>query len=108
MTVYEQLQALAEKVNDNPIHIQGEKDRAFEFRIAGESPVQLVFEQGQMIIREGTPLEPELVLSMSPDHFHKLLTGSLNTTMAFMTGGLKVDGKMGLALKLQDILKKYS
>lgn len=40
--------------------------------------------------------------------FQKLLQGDLNSTTAFMTGRLKVKGNIGLALKLESILKKYN
>ncbi|WP_227938127.1 SCP2 sterol-binding domain-containing protein [Alkalihalobacillus deserti] len=36
-----------------------------------------------------------------------MISGALNTTMAFTTGQLKVDEKIGLALKLQEIVIKY-
>jgi len=36
--------------------------------------------------------------------FQGMLTGDVNPTSAFMTGGLKVDGDMGAAMKLGAIL----
>ncbi|MEK3855983.1 SCP2 sterol-binding domain-containing protein [Cytobacillus sp. FSL H8-0458] len=58
-------------------------------------------------MEEGAPHESEVTLRLSEKNFSKLLKGDLNTTMTFMTGSLKVDGKMGLALKLQEIVNKY-
>ena len=39
-------------------------------------------------------------LSMSLDNFSKLLDGSLNPMMAFMSGKMKIDGDKGVAMKL--------
>ncbi|WP_223192720.1 SCP2 sterol-binding domain-containing protein [Paenibacillus sedimenti] len=36
------------------------------------------------------------------------MNDDLNTTMAFMLGSLKVEGLMVLALKLQEIIKRYN
>jgi putative sterol carrier protein len=42
---------------------------------------------------------------MSGDDFVGLATGTLDPTMAFMTGKLKVRGDMALAMKLQNLLR---
>jgi putative sterol carrier protein len=46
-------------------------------------------------------------LNLTEQHLHKLLVDELNATMAYMTGQVKVDGKIGLALKLQEIVRLY-
>lgn len=45
---------------------------------------------------------------MSLESFHKFLSGSLNGTMSFMTGKLKIKGDMTKALKLESILKQFN
>lgn len=70
-------------------------------------PIQILLKDGKATVEEGAPNEPEVTLKLSDKNFSKLLKDDLNTTVAFMTGGLKVDGKMGSALKLQEIVKKY-
>jgi putative sterol carrier protein len=45
-------------------------------------------------------------ITMGDADFMALVSGKLNAQMAFMTGKLKIKGDMGLALKLQNILKK--
>jgi putative sterol carrier protein len=42
---------------------------------------------------------------MADDDFLALLSGKLNGQMAFMTGKLKVAGDLGLALKLESLLR---
>lgn len=42
----------------------------------------------------------EVTLTASRETFEGILDGSLNPTTAFMTGKLKIDGSMGLAMQL--------
>jgi putative sterol carrier protein len=41
---------------------------------------------------------------MADADFLKLVGGKLNAQMAFMTGKIKIQGDMGLAMKLQQLL----
>lgn len=107
MSVIAELNELVGKINSNPEHIQNEKNRVYQFNIEEIGPVQLLIKNGQVEVVEGTKNDPEVTLKLSEKNFSKLLRDDLNTTVAFMTGGLKVDGNIGLALKLQEILKRY-
>ena len=42
----------------------------------------------------------DVTLSADADTFKSILDGETNSTAAFMTGKLKVDGDMGMAMKL--------
>ncbi|AGT08435.1 SCP2 sterol-binding domain-containing protein [Paracoccus aminophilus] len=48
--------------------------------------------------------ETEVTLTANRETFEGLLDGSVNPTMAFMTGKLKIDGSMGVAMKLGTLL----
>ena len=41
-----------------------------------------------------------MTLTADADVFRAILDGEMNPTMAFMTGKLKIDGSMGLAMQL--------
>ena len=107
MAVKDELVYLVEKINNNPEHIKDESDKVFQLNLDESGTFQLLLKDGKVEVVEGTVEEPEVTLSLSDKNLMKLLNDDLNTTMAFMTGGLKVEGKLGLALKLQEIVKKY-
>jgi len=48
--------------------------------------------------------DADCTLSADAETFQGMLTGDVNPTSAFMTGGLKVDGDMGTAMKLGAVL----
>lgn len=48
--------------------------------------------------------EADCTLLADAETFQGMLTGEVNPTSAFMSGGLKVDGDMGAAMKLGAIL----
>jgi len=49
--------------------------------------------------------EADTVITTTVDVIDQLRTGKLNPMMAMMGGKVKVKGDMGLAMKLQDLLK---
>ena len=48
--------------------------------------------------------DADVTLSADVDTFQGILSGDTNPTSAFMTGKLKVDGDMGMAMKLASVL----
>ncbi|MDO5659095.1 MAG: SCP2 sterol-binding domain-containing protein [Paracoccus sp. (in: a-proteobacteria)] len=48
--------------------------------------------------------EADVTLTASRETFEGILDGTVNATTAFMMGKLKVDGSMGLAMKLGQAL----
>ena len=85
---------------------------------AAQSPklghtVKFVLEDGGVIFWDGTgeqtvfsnqDAEAETVMRLSADNLEKLIAGTLDPTMAYMTGKLKVEGKTGVALKINSML----
>lgn len=53
--------------------------------------------------REGDD-EADVTLTADADTFKSILDGSMNPTMAFMGGSLKIDGDMGAAMRLGSVL----
>lgn len=74
-------------------------DGLAKFEIEGEGSV-LVDQSGARASDD----DADVTLSADADTFAAMMDGSLNPTSAFMTGKLKVDGDMGLAMKLGGVL----
>ena len=49
--------------------------------------------------------EADCTIRLSPDSMEKLIAGTLNPTLAYSMGKLKVDGSMGVALKVASMLE---
>ena len=48
--------------------------------------------------------DADCTIRISIENFQKMVAGDLNPTMAFMMGKLKIDGEMGIAMKLSKLL----
>ena len=70
-------------------------DGTAKFEITGEGSI-VVDGDG---VREGDD-ETDVTMIASAETFRGILDGDVNPTMAFMTGKLKVEGNMGMAMKL--------
>jgi len=52
------------------------------------------------VIEAGDKGEANTTIAISPENLEKLMHGKLDPTLGYMTGKLKVEGSMGVALKL--------
>jgi putative sterol carrier protein len=72
--------------------------------------VKFILEEGGIIFWDGTEHPPAIdnedkpdattTIKISPENLKKLMDGALDPTLAYMTGKLKVEGSMGVALKM--------
>ena len=70
-----------------------------KFEIEGEGSV-IIDSDGAHAGDEDT----DVTMTADADTFQGIIDGSTNPTSAFMTGKLKVDGDMGMAMKLASAL----
>lgn len=54
---------------------------------------------------DNTARDAETTITISIDNLNALVAGTLNPTMAYMTGKLKIQGSMGIALKMSQMLE---
>ncbi len=59
---------------------------------------------GAVDIQPGESDSPSITLTISSENYLDLVGGKLNGQMAFLTGKLKIQGDMTLAMKLQSLL----
>ena len=55
---------------------------------------------------DNTARDAETTITISLDNLDSLIAGQLNPTMAYMTGKLKIQGAMGVALKMSSLLEE--
>ena len=87
------IKSLEEKLNGKNI------DFSAKFEIENEGSV-LVDETG---VRASSG-DADCTLIASSETFKAILSGEINPTSAFMSGSLKVEGSMGVAMQLGNIL----
>ena len=87
------IEALNKKLNDGYRRHRQVPDRGRRVHHAGRKSG----------VREGDE-EAEVTMIASTDTFRGILDGSVNPTMAFMSGDLKIEGSMGAAMKLGSAL----
>ncbi|KMJ58207.1 hypothetical protein AB685_09840 [Bacillus sp. LL01] len=106
MSVENAFQELQLKMNAQPEGIQ-RLNAVYQFNLNDDKVYQFAFHEGQVEMAEGEGKSPDCTLQLSDENVLKMIEGNFNTTMAYMTGKLKVKGDIGLALKLQSALEKY-
>ncbi len=79
--------------------LSGGFDGVAKFVIPGEGAIMMDAEG----VRAGNE-EADVTLTAEADVFRAILEGDLNATSAFMQGKLKVDGSMGMAMKIGSVL----
>jgi len=79
----------------------------FQFVIGGDDPVDFFinFADGVPTLHEGTAGASDVTISMTANDFKDMVSGQLSGTAAFMSGRLQIKGDMGLAIKLEGMLR---
>lgn len=88
-----------------PEKVQG-MDATIQFDLSGEAGglYWLKIADGKGEAGEGAVDNPSMTLKADADDWVAVTRGELNPMQAFMSGKLKVQGDMGLAMKLQNLL----
>lgn len=66
----------------------------------------VVLDDGKISVSEGAMAQPQLTIKTSTENADKLMSGSMNPMMAYMTGKVKITGDMALGMKLIGFLKR--
>ncbi len=85
--------ALREKIGESGF------DGSVKFDIEDEGVIRI--NGGEVTTEEG---DADCTISAAMDTFQDMFNGELDPTAAFMTGKIKIDGDMGVAMKLGQLL----
>ncbi|EWM22282.1 sterol carrier protein 2 [Nannochloropsis gaditana] len=86
--------ALAKKINGNYRFVVDDGNWVLDLK--GASPSLRIGDKDSPV---------DVTLRVSDADFVQIVTGKLNSQQAFMKGKLKIKGNMGMAMKLESILK---
>jgi putative sterol carrier protein len=94
-------------------HLKADPTRAagvnavYQFDLGGDGGglFHIVMHDGEGAAGEGAVEDPNITITMSAVDFVDMRGGRLDPTMAFMSGKIKIKGDMGLAMKLQSVLR---
>jgi len=102
-TPAEYFAALPGKVNKDKIKGM---NAIYQWDITGDNGGKwhVILKDDNLSIGQGAAATPNITLTLDGQNFMDLVTGKLNGQMAFLTGKLKIQGDMTLAMKLQSII----
>lgn len=97
---------MEQRLKADPSKTKG-MNATYAFDLAGEEPGQyhVKVNDGSTEFGQGIPENPNITIGMKSEDFVQLAHGKMDPTMAFMSGKIKIKGDMGLAMKLQNILR---
>ena len=97
---------MGSRLEQDSSKIQG-MNATYQFDLTGDDGGQwyATVADGSGKIAQGTAENPNITITMASSDFVDLAQGKLDGTMAFMSGKLKIKGDMGLAMKLQNVLR---
>jgi len=106
-TASEVFTEISNRLQTDPSKVQG-MNAIYAFDLAEDSDggqYHIALKDGSADVGPGAPENPNITISMKSADFVDLATGKLDGTMAFMSGKIKIKGDMGLAMKLQSVLR---
>jgi putative sterol carrier protein len=105
-TASEVFDGISSRIAADPSKVAG-MNAIYAFDLGGAQPGQyhISLKDGTADVGEGAPENPNITISMKSEDFVDLADGKLDPTMAFMSGKIKIKGDMGLAMKLQSVLR---
>jgi len=77
----------------------------FQFELSGEGggTYHISVEDGTFAVHETAHPAPTVTLRMKAEDYVNLVNGKLNGQIAFVTGKMKIDGNVMMAMKMQSL-----
>ena len=79
-----------------------------QFDLSGDNGGQffLDIKEGAIEAHDGATDNPNMTLKAAADDYFAVASGEMNPMQAFMSGKIKIQGDMSLAMKLQSMFKQ--
>ncbi len=109
MATSEEIAAIFPQMAENFVPEKAEGVTAtIQFELSGDNGGNywLRIADGECEAGEGTVENPKMTLRAAADDWHAVSMGQLNPMQAFMSGKIKIQGDMGLAMKLQTMFEQ--
>lgn len=91
------------KIEQDPEATKANIGGVFKFVLTGDPEESWVVDCRDVAVRQADE-EAECTITVAGEDFMAINGGSLDPMQAFMMGKLQVEGDMGLAMKLQEVL----
>ncbi|CAG7657891.1 SCP2 sterol-binding domain-containing protein [Paenibacillus allorhizosphaerae] len=104
MNIRDEIEQIVRRINRKPERIRS-LQAVYQFNLGTGEYFQVKFHGGQAELFDGTPHKADCRIILSEQTFRKLLSNQVNAMTAYMSGALKVEGKLSLAFKLSEVLK---
>jgi putative sterol carrier protein len=88
----------------NPAKAEG-MNATIQFNLSGDNGglYWVKIADGKAEAGQGQADNPKMTLKAAADDWFAVATGKMNAMQAFMSGKLKIEGDMGMAMKLQSL-----
>ncbi len=109
MSVADDLKEVLEKMPDALVPEKAAGvDAVIQLNLSGEGSGDwyMTIANGQMVVDEGLAASPDVNLAMEASDFVDITKGDGNPMTLFMTGKIKVQGNISIAMKFQDLFDK--
>ena len=103
MTAKDVITGMEERITADPAKTREEIDGIFKFVITGDAGGTWVVNCRDVGVTEGDG-DAECTITVADENFVAIADGSMDAMQAFMTGLIQIEGDMGLAMKLQQVL----
>ncbi len=97
------LENLTDQVKAQSLHLASLGYRV-KFDVEDEGPI-LIDGTVNPVVVSNDDAEADCTIALNADNFTKLIDGDLSPTLAYTLGQIKVDGSLGVALKLASLLE---
>ncbi|MGB0588973.1 MAG: SCP2 sterol-binding domain-containing protein [Myxococcota bacterium] len=103
MTVKDVISEMEGRITSDPAKTREEIDGVFKFVVTGDGGGTWVVNCRDVGVTEGDG-DAECTITVGDDTFVAIADGSMDAMQAFMTGMIQIEGDMGLAMKLQQVM----